>query len=253
LALVFPAIKSMRNRASQVREMSAARNLFVAWTTYSHDNNTEILPGYKAGLPAFDEKGTPIAMQTISVAASRYPWRLAPYFSFNFRGLYLDSNLHTLEELEASDYPNYLYQTSVYPSLGLNTAWVGGDENQGGFNSAYEQAFGKFYVTRLSEIIHTDRLIVCASARGIDPVAGSQIREGYFRVKSPNFTSVQWAPKYDPNNAASCGQVSSRNGDRTVVGFAGGHVEAKAVDELRDMRMWSDQADDPDWKMKPIQ
>ncbi len=254
LSLVFPAVRSMRNRSAQVREMSAARAIFSAWSEYSHDNGGRLLPGYKNGLAAFDEKGQSIAAQTIGVAAARYPWRLAPYLAFNFRGLYLDQNLRTLEELEASDYPNYLYQTSAYPSLGLNTTWVGGDENQGGFNPAYQSAFGRFYVTRESEILHPDRLIVSASSRGIDPTAGADapMREGYFRVRSPNFTEAQWAAKYDANEAASCGQVASRNGDRTVVGFAGGHVESKAIDELRDMRFWADRADAPDWKLTPL-
>ncbi|MFO0828126.1 MAG: hypothetical protein U0572_08245 [Phycisphaerales bacterium] len=251
LALLFPAILSMRQRSAQVREMGAARALFAAWTNYATENGGQLIPGYKNGLPAFDENGKSIAAETVGVAAGRYPWRLAPYLGYNFRGLYLDDNLRTLEELESTDYWNYLYQTSVYPSLGLNTMWVGGDENYGGFNSAYLNPFGKFYVTRLSEIRHTDRLIICGSARGTDPTAGGSgpMREGYFRVLSPNFTSTIWADHYDPENAASCGQVSSRNGGRTVVGFAGGHVESKAIDELRDMRFWSDRADSPDWKL----
>jgi type II secretory pathway pseudopilin PulG len=252
LVLMFPAFRSMRQRSAQVREMGAARSLFTAWSQYADSNNAQILPGYKNGLPAYDEKGDVIATQTIGVAAARYPWRLAPYLSFNMRGLYLDANLHTLEELEATDYSNYLYQTSAYPSLGLNTTFVGGDENQGGFNSAFQAGFGKFYASRLSEIKHTDRVIVCASARGIDPIEGpdAPMREGYFRVKSPNFTAPQWTA-YDPSDAASCGHVASRNGDRTVVGFVGGHVETKTVDELRDMRFWADLADDPDWILKP--
>ncbi len=251
----FPAIVSMRHRAAQAREMAAARNLMTAWNEYSHDNNSQLLPGYKNGLPAFDEKGQPIAQATIGVAAARYPWRLAPYLAFNFRGLYLDSDVRYLEELENVDYWNYLYQVSCFPSLGLNTTWVGGDENQGGFNAAYEATFGKFYRSRLSQFRHTERLIVFASARGIDPQpnASSDIIGGYFRVKSPNFTETQWAAQYDPADAASCGQVASRNGDRTVCAFVAGHVEAKTVDELRDMRFWADQANDPNWKLTAIQ
>lgn len=253
VALSFPAIKSMRNRSAQVREMGAARNLFVAWTQYADANNSQILPGYRNGLPAFDEKGDPIATQTIGVAAARYPWRLAPYLSFNFRSLYLDENLRVLEDLESSDYADYLYQTSAYPSLGLNTTWVGGDESQGGFSAPFTNTFGKFYVTRLSEVRHPERLIVCASARGIDPTAGANapLREGYFRVRSPHFTSPVWEASYDPTDAASYGHISSRNGDRTVLGFVAGHVESRSVDELRDMRLWADVADGPDWMLAP--
>lgn len=251
IGLSFPAFVSMRNRAAQTREMSAARNLMTAWSEYAHDHGGQVLPGYRNGLSAFDEAGHPIAAGSVGVAAARYPWRIAPYLSFNFRGLYLDEQLRSLEELEASSYPNYLYQVSAFPSLGLNTTFVGGDENQGGFNSAFQTAFGKFYVTRLSEIRRPDRLIVFASARGTDPSpeAPTGIVQGYFRVKSPNFTSAQWEPTYDDANAASCGQVASRYGGRTIVAFAGGNVETRTTDELRDMRLWAERADAPDWKL----
>jgi prepilin-type N-terminal cleavage/methylation domain-containing protein len=251
----FPAISSIRNRAAQAREMVAARSLLQAWSSYATEQNGALLPGYRNGLPAFDENRNPIAAQTIGVAAARYPWRLAPYLGYNFRGLYLNENLKTLEALESTDYSNYLYLTSAYPSLGLNATWVGGDENQGGFNASFQQAFGKFYVSRMAEIRRTAQLIVFGSARGIDPMAlaDGKIEEGYFRVRSPNFTESQWAAAYDPADAASCGQLSSRNGNRTVVGLADGHVEAKQVEELRDMRMWADRADVPDWKLTPQQ
>ncbi|MDZ4753382.1 MAG: type II secretion system protein [Phycisphaerae bacterium] len=251
LAVLFPAIGSARNRAAQVREMSTARNLMAAWTSYATENAGALLPGYKLGLPAFDENGSAIVAETIGVAAARYPWRLAPYLSFNMRALYVDETLQTLEGLEQTDYANYLYQTSVFPSLGLNTTWVGGDENQGGFNPSYLNAYGKFYVTRLSEIRNTGTLIVFASARGIDasPGEAGQLTQGYFRVRSPTFTTPQWSASYDADDAASCGQVASRYGNRTIIGIADGHVETKQVDELRDMRMWSDQATSVNWKL----
>ena len=251
IGLLFPAIGSVRNRAAQAREMTVARNLMAAWTSYATENAGAILPGYRNGLPAFDQNGGPIAGQTIGVAAARYPWRLAPYLGFNFRALYLDENLGTLEALEQTDYSNYLYQTSVFPSLGINATWVGGDENQGGFNSAFQNAYGKFYISRLTEARNTARVIVFASPRGVDPdpSSGSVLTQGYFRVRSPFFTASQWAARYDENDPASCGQVASRHGNRTIVAMIDGHAESKQVEELRDMRLWCDRADAPDWKL----
>lgn len=253
VAVAVPAFQSVRQRAAQATEMSAARSLAAAWTTYAHDANGQVIPGYRSGLPAFDEKGQSIAAETIGVAAARYPWRLAPYLGFNFRGLYLGDVRRLLEELEAGDYSNYLYQASAYPSLGLNTTWVGGDENQGGFSAPFQNAFGKFYVTRLAEIRNPARLITFASARGLDPeaVGEPEIRQGYFRVKSPNFTAAQWSGPYDPNDAASNGQLASRHGGRTIASFTDGHVESRTIDEFRDMRLWSDRATAPDWMLVP--
>ena len=223
----------------------------TAWTSYATEHGGAVIPGYRNGLPAFDEQGKPIASQTIGVASARYPWRLAPYLGYNFRGLYLDDNLQVLSELESSDYSNYLYQTSVFPSLGINSTWVGGDENQGGFNSSFQNAYGRFYASRITEIRNPAKLIVFASARGVDPnPAGSGLlTQGYFRVRSPNFTSSQWAERYLEEDAASYGQLASRNGNRSVIGMVDGHVESKQVDELRDMRLWCDKATSPDWKL----
>ncbi len=251
VALLFPAIASVRNRTAQAREMATARNLVTAWTSYATENGGAAIPGYKNGLPAFDQNGTAIAQATIGVAAARYPWRLAPYLSFNFRALYIDDNLKTLQDLEQSDYSNYLYQTSVFPSLGLNTTWVGGDENQGGFNPAYLNAYGKFYITRLSEARNPASLIAFGSARGIDANPGQvgELTEGYFRVRSPFFTASQWAERYDEVEPASCGQLSSRHGNRTIIAMIDGHTDSKQVEELRDMRLWADRANAPDWKL----
>jgi prepilin-type processing-associated H-X9-DG protein/prepilin-type N-terminal cleavage/methylation domain-containing protein len=253
IAALYPAFTSVRNRSAQAREMATARNLLTGWTSYATENSGALLPGYKTGLSAFDQNGKPIAESTIGVASARYPWRLAPYLSFNLRALYIDEGLQTLEALEQSDYSNYLYQTSVFPSLGLNTTWVGGDENQGGFNSAFQNAYGKFYVSRMTEIRNTAQLIVFASARGIDadPGQAGQLTQGYFRVRSPNFTSAQWAATYNDLDPASAGQLSSRHGGRTIIAMVDGHVETKQVDELRDMRFWADRASTPDWKLTP--
>jgi type II secretory pathway pseudopilin PulG len=253
VSLVIPAAKSVRNRAAQAVEVSAARQLLVAWTGYATDHAGAILPGYRNGLPAFDENGQSIATQTIGVAAARYPWRIAPYLGHDFRGLYLDANLRTLEELAATDRSNYLYQTSVFPSLGLNTTFVGGDENDGCFSPAYLNVYGKFFVDRLSRVRHPERLLVCASARGADPQSGfgESILDGWFRVRSPMFTASRWGERYLDEDAASCGQVARRNGARTVCGFVAGHVEVRTPDELRDMRFWADQADAVDWVLEP--
>ncbi|MFZ9916423.1 MAG: prepilin-type N-terminal cleavage/methylation domain-containing protein, partial [Phycisphaerales bacterium] len=172
VAALVPVMSRVRATAEKAREVSAARGLLSAWQQYAQDSNGVILPGYKSGLPAYDERHEPIAAQTIGVTANRWVWRLAPYIGHDFNALYVGEHERLLRELETTDYSNYLYQTSVFPSFGLNSAWVGGDENFGGFSNAFLNLYGKFYATRLSEISQPATLTVFASSRGQDTAPG---------------------------------------------------------------------------------
>ena len=160
LSALLPVLSRMRTASERAREIAAARELVGAWQQYAQDSNGAVLPGYKSGLPAYDADRNPIATQTIGVTANRWVWRLAPYIGHNFDALYLGEHERVLRELETTDISNYLYQTSVFPSFGLNSVWVGGDENYGGFSSAFLGLYGKFYVTRLSEIAQPASLIL---------------------------------------------------------------------------------------------
>ena len=255
-ALALPVILHARSASERVREVASARMLSMAWQQYAQDANGAILPGYKSGLPAYDETHGPIATQTIGVAANRWVWRLAPYIGHDLRALYVGDHERLLHELEATDMSNYLYQTSVFPSFGLNSVWVGGDETYGGFNSAFLGLFGKFYASRLSEIPQPASLIVFGSAHGQDAAPGGgmgELTEGFFRVRSPNFDTRTWASAYDAADAASWGNLSARHGGDIVVSYADGHAEPRAPQELDDMRLWAPNADAKDWKLTPQQ
>ena len=254
LAALLPVFASMRQASARAREIAAARSLVGAWTQYAHDSNGALLPGYRAGLPAYDAQRNAIAAQTIGVTANRWVWRLAPYIGHDFNALYVGEHERMLRELELTDYSNYLYQTSVFPSLGLNSVWVGGDETFGGFNSAFLGLYGKFYVTRLGEISRPAGLLVFASARGQDSMPSGEltpVAEGFFRVRSPAFDTRTWGARYDAEDPASWGNTSARNGGVTVAAFADGHAEARAPEELDDMRLWSNGATATDWTITP--
>lgn len=254
LAALLPVFASMRQASARAREIAAARSLVGAWNQYAHDSEGAVLPGYRAGLPAYDAQRNPIAAQTIGVTANRWVWRLAPYVGHDFNALYVGEHERMLRELERTDYSNYLYQTSVFPSLGLNSVWVGGDETFGGFNSAFLGLYGKFYVTRLGEISRPAGLVVFASARGQDSMPSgelSPVAEGFFRIRSPAFDTRTWGERYDPDDPASWGNTSARNGGVTVAAFADGHAAARSPEELDDMRLWSNGATAKDWTITP--
>ncbi len=262
--LLVPAIRAARGSASLARELTTARELMRAWSAYAYDHDGLVIPAYYKNpngstLPAFDESGE--AIPGVGIEAATYVWRLAPYLDYDFRGLYIDKEL--LAYLQTK--PTYSkYALAVYPALGINGAFVGGDT--GTFyagNSGVLAAFGKFYVTRLSEVNHPARLIVFASARingmnAVDAYPGARMIEGFFQLKPPSFPSQpEWAAQYDPVCQDPCqtghfGNVSLRHpGRQAAIGFFDGSSGTLDEGTIRDMRHWADQADRPDWKLQP--
>lgn len=254
LSLLVPALGLLRGQAKHVTERNSARQATIAWTNYAFENSGKLMPGYKAGLPASTPDGEPLSSQTIGVAANRYPWRLAPYLAHNFDVLYVNDQRPILDEMRGLPESDYLYLSATYPSIGLNTTWVGGDEVDGCFNPAMTDLFGQFYCQQLSRVQNPSRLMVFCSARGMNGVAGAggEVVEGYFKVASPNFSSRRWAAEYDEDDPASAGNVSLRwGGQEAVVSRVDGGVDSLDITELEDMRNWADRATEPDWVLTP--
>lgn len=256
VAIVIHAATAVRRTADTTTEMAAARTLGVAWTAYATDHRGAILPGYAEGFRARDAAGEWVDTQTVPVAAKRWPLRLAPYLGHDFAAFYSGPEADRLDEIAAAPSDEALYAVSAYPSFGLNSVFVGGDENHGGFSPIFEQTFGRFYATRLSTVRHPDRLTVFATSRTDEAAPGEtgEIREGFFRVLPPNWATPLWADEYDPESPASAGFVSPRHGkngeDAAIVTTVDGAVETATIEDLRDMRRWSDQATADDWQME---
>lgn len=146
-----------------------------------------------------------------------------------------------------------------------------------------------FYTSRTSQVQKTDKLIVFASARAIDIKAvGSYSGYGSYGTAganySPNLPIVPgywevFAPKGHPAAASaavthtpqapsngwlstsnkfnarsdpkSWGFVDFRHNEKAVVVMADGHTETLTIEQLRDMRRWSNLADRPDYNFTP--
>lgn len=253
VGILIPTASLLRNQADQVTERNSARQLLVAWTNYAYDNGGRLIPGYRSGLEASTADGTSIQSQTIGVAANRYPWRLAPQLGHNFDVMYVTEQKPVHSRMYSLDDPDYLYVAATYPSLGLNTTWMGGDEVDGCFNPALRDLLGNFYSDRLSTIRNPSRLTVFASARGSSGAPGSsgEIVEGYFKVASPSFSSRRWADEFDENDPTSAGNLSPRRDGKAIVSHVDGSIDAFSIEELDDMRRWADRADAPDWVLTP--
>jgi hypothetical protein len=230
----------------------------AAFNLYANDSKGAILPGYlTAALVAGpiivqDDAGNRLTGET----AQRFPWRLAPYLDYNFRGLYKDDRLlQDIRDAQSVYTPlgvDYRYVVSLYPSLGMNTPFVGGSANHLAFNPAVPSPFGRFWVAKIDEPIHPDKLIVFISARaeqssGI-PSLGRP--EGYFRVEPPNFTARTWQARYDPDApypGVNSGFVALRYAGRAVAAAFDGHADMLGWEPLQDMRRWSNRAQTADW------
>jgi prepilin-type N-terminal cleavage/methylation domain-containing protein len=261
IGLLTPVLTSARNAASTTRETALARQLMTAYLSYAADAKGAVMPGYYdvvPGLAAQSSTGKPIT----GAEAARYPWRLAPYLSYDLSGLIGDKAL--LEQLSTEEL--YTYFISLYPSMGLNSVFIGGDSHADSFafHPLYEKLYGQFYVKRISGAKRPTDLIVFGSARTDANFPGAPaVIEGYFKIVPPNITTPQWSTTYpdeigqlptpsqpNPAKAKDYGNLSCRHGFRhAVIGFLDGHTGQLSDGELRDMRRWADRADSPDWKL----
>ena len=243
--LLLPALAKAKYKAAQANEISSARQLMIAWHLYAGDNNDSVLPGYRHGLEARDLQGR----QVPHPINARYPWRLAPYLSKNFTVMYANENRALLEQFQKMEDPMLgIYAASVFPSLGINSVFVGGDDIELPPTPAAFAKFGPFCVLKQSEIRRPDHLMIFASARG--PFEG-RIVNGFYTVKPPFLAARRWAVEWNPADGPEAwGNVHPRFGNRAVTASADGHAEVLNRTELQDMRWWANLADRPDWTLR---
>jgi len=265
IAILLPGMAKCRLAMRKTRELSTARQVLTAVMMYTNDAKGEVLPGYakrqwvNGGMIVRNEAGDRLTGEV----AQRYPWRIAPYLNFDFRGLYENSRvLADLREREA-EYAgfgvNYDYVVSLFPALGMNANFFGGTERTGQFEPAFQRVFGRVHAVKLDALNRPSEVLMFASARAESqsavPIVGTP--EGFFRVDPPVFTRASgrlWQSAYEPRSPApglNSGFISLRYDGRAVTAHADGHAEVLTWDDLGDMRRWSDAADEPTWGIEP--
>ena len=274
ISIALPALSKARRTSAQVRESAALRQNCLAYAVYSQDNKGKVLPGYlmeewvTPGIdPAREVKVfyTESGVQTrlYGSVARRYTWRLAPYLSYAQDAIVVDKRLRA-EFSALPDRPatrdGFQWAFGSSPSFGLNSTYVGGDARRGGFFPPSLARWGKFYVTAMDEPRFPNRLMIFATSRGYHPIDGTTVIPGRHRIEGPWMAShvsgevptfTQWpAPpgKFDPGRSPSTyGHLDFRYFNRVMVTTFDGHVEALTIDDIRDMRWWSNQASAADW------
>jgi len=225
-ALVVGAVGAAQKSGMKASEIAAGKTLMMGYHLYATENGGSLMPGYQRSPgQVLNTHGEPLGAKE----ASRYPWRLAPYISYNIKAAFLA----TKQEIPNSSLSDYY--VSLIPSLGMNSIYVGGHEGDAmdPYNPRAAARFGDFCVLRLNQAVKPSQLIVFASAFYEEPGRRKDDpQKGYFRIQYPNQN------------------VHFRYNKKAVVACLDGHVELLTEEEMRDMRRWSNlhaQSDDPNF------
>lgn len=246
-SLLLPALVRGKQKAKQVNELSAGKQLMLAWQLHADENDDAVLPGYSSQAEAFDNRGNSLG----SPIRDRYPWRLAPALANNFRVIYVNESRRFLDEAEGMSHADFVYRASLYPSLGYNSVFLGGDEQK--FNPALATpTFGSdWLVTRTTQIHRPSEMIAFASARSRP--GGTHDESGYFVVHPPYLKTRQWDASFVLSRPPEkFGYVHPRWNRRAVTAMTDGHAEALNEGELQDMRRWCNTADRTDWTLQTL-
>jgi prepilin-type N-terminal cleavage/methylation domain-containing protein len=246
-SILLPSLAKAKRKARTIEEVSSAKQLALAAQMYADDHEDDVFPGYIADPDAVDDLGQRL---TFPVNA-RYPWRLSPYLAQSFEAIYCSDNRGKLEELRGLDRAGYVYAVSLYPSLGINSYFIGGNETElppdgpAGANAAFGSGT---VVKKVSEVRRPSDLMMFVSARSA--VSGLNAN-GYFQVTPPYLTARKWAANWSPGlPPAQWGFVAPRYEGRAVAAMIDGHVQTLNQHELQDMQHWANTADRPDFVLR---
>lgn len=163
-----------------------------------------------------------------------------------------------------------------HPTLGLNGVFMGGSFQHDGLQGQWgltNPGRGHFYLTRLSQAKDPARLTVFSSARGGDIATGQytfwnwgsqypnsgRTQAGYFLVTPPlpyswpaqrprNLEDWSSLDRYKENTVSGTwGNVAFRHFGQACVSAVDGHASTMSIKEMRDLRLWSNYADRPNW------
>ncbi len=244
-SLLIPGLAQAKRKTRMIEEMSGARQLLMAVQVYADDNDDAAFPGYLPDPSARDDRGEPVPFPI----NARYPWRLTPYLGQSMEALYTAENRARLRAMRSLDRKLYVYSASVYPSLGINSYFIGGNDTEFPAAQANERFGEATVVTRLGQMRRPSSLLGFLSARSA--VSGPEAH-GYFQVLPPRLTTRRWAPRWSADlPAGDWGFVAPRYDKKAVAGAMDGHVSALGLAALQDMNHWCNTADGPEFTLGP--
>lgn len=225
-SITLTLAKNGKNAANKAAEIIAAKNLIALYQTVASDSNGKYLTGY-------DRTVSEVQLSDRTVVggptANRYPYRLASGVDFPVASVALLGGNKKQIDITSS------YTISLFPTFGMNYYFLGGDIQVDGSVS-----YGNECMQTSSQ--GTGQIIAFASAGSLNP--DRSITEGYNILTPPRLTGVmwqttQWTSKSDPSRY---GHLHARHGNKAVVAFLDGSTQLLAIEDLRDMRLWSHRA-----------
>lgn len=218
-----------------VKETAAAHHAMSAFEAYAADHRGLLLPGRRA------ERKPPIGLEGIPIhgaAGERWFWKLMAYMDRSAEVLYPGETSIFYDEVLAGGGLKS-YQLSLHPSLGYNGQNIGGDYSNPRTSPEDGLLGPGAVVTRYAQAHEPGRLIAFVSAWEKAPAGSDAAYVGYWTVEAPRSLHRVWSGSDTPSGS---GHVHLRHDGRAVVAFLDGHVELLERDALRDMRLWSNPA-----------
>ena len=218
--LGLPVLNNAIQAGKKAKEIGALKSLITAYNTYSADNNGQLLKSYDLNGTAYDIDGNQIGGEE-SHEAHRWPWRLAPYFNYNF---YSTTHVNEMEKyIKSQGGLSQTYLVSVIPSFGLSL-YCGGNDYEGSKSKA-------IIATHATQVNKPSQFIAFVSSRS---VAVGKRYEGFYYVEQPRSSA-----KYDSkSNPKSTGNISARYSGNAVVAFLGGNVSIVKYEDLVKTNYW---------------
>ncbi len=235
-ALVFLGLSQTRKMAAKAAEVATARELIVGFEATAVERNNVYLPGYDRRVDEVVLRGGRVVA---GPTANRYPFRLAAAMN-----VAVEKIAHVGEIASQINTSND-YLVSLYPALGINYYFVGGDVHQDGSVSHRGEC-----VT--SPMQGAASIVVFASAGSL---GDNGMISGYNTLTPPYLTTRMWTREtWGPDaNPKDYGHIHARHGGKAVAAFLDGSVRLLTVEDLRDMRRWSVKAaleDNPKYTIK---
>jgi prepilin-type N-terminal cleavage/methylation domain-containing protein len=272
--IILPAMDSLSSAAYTTHERAAARGLIAGWRQWSLDHSGHLLPGQLDAAAPLPASESPVVFNGTSIpdiARRRWIWRLIPYLDDPVASLWVNDQRGFWEAAiqGASDPATGVYLTTLHPSFGLNTDFLGGRQSDAcdtwtlwQFIQSQDDGAAPPFADGLARIRRPADLIAFASSRGpFQDGTAVQTIEGYWRLAPPwkpalGGSTPRWDTTEDgrfvypePGTAPETtgGFLSQRHDGRIVVAAPDGHVHLQPFEAMGNMRRWADAATGPNW------
>jgi prepilin-type N-terminal cleavage/methylation domain-containing protein len=240
-AMLLPALAQAKRKARMIEETASAKQLLLAAQLYADDNADTVFPGYVTDSTATDDLGRVLFFPE----NARYPWRLVPYLGKSLEVIYCADDRAKLAQLRTLSHDDFVYRVSLYPSLGINSYFIGGNDSDFPAALANPKYGAGTVVTKINQVKRPCALMSFVSARSA--VSGENAN-GSYQVTPPYLKTRQWAADWSQNLAPDkWGFVAPRFNHRAVTAMIDGHAQTLNTRELQDMQRWCNTADRPDF------